>query len=83
MCGKTVAIVCFEIAPGYRGKGIVSALIDRVCDDAKEAGDIAVEGYAQIKDQKDEFDFTGPVRLFNKAGFNKVARQDGRMRKIL
>lgn len=85
MCGKTVAIVCFEIAPGYRGKGIASALIDRVCDDAKEAGDIAVEGYAQIKDQKDEFDFTGPVRLFNKAGFNKVARQNGQiiMRKIL
>lgn len=85
ICGKTVAIVCFEIAPGYRGKGIASALIDRVCDDAKKAGYIAVEGYAQIKDQKDEFDFTGPVRLFNKAGFNKVARQNGQiiMRKIL
>ena len=85
MCWKTVAIVCFEIAPGYRGKGIASALIDRVCDDAKKAGYIAVEGYAQIKDQKDEFDFTGPVRLFNKAGFNKVARQTGQiiMRKIL
>lgn len=84
-CGKTVAIVCFEIAPGYRGKGIASALINRVCDDAKKAGYIAVEGYAQVKDLRDEFDFTGPVRLFSKAGFNEVARQNGQivMRKVL
>lgn len=84
-CGKTIAIVCFEIAPGYRGKGIASALIDRVCTDAKRAGYIAVEGYAQIKDQKNDFDFTGPVRLLDKAGFREVARQDGHfvMRKIL
>ena len=83
-CGKTVAIVCFEIAPGYRGKGIASALIDRVCDDAKKAGYFAVEGYAQVKDQRDEFDFTGPVRLFDKAGFSEVARQNGQivMRKL-
>lgn len=84
-CGKTVAIVCFEIAPGYRGKGIASALINRVCDDAKKAGYIAVESYAQVKDLRDEFDFTGPVRLFSKAGFNEVARQNGQivMRKVL
>ena len=84
-CGKTVAIVCFVIAPGYRGKGIASALINRVCDDAKKAGYIAVEGYAQVKDLRDEFDFTGPVRLFSKAGFNEVARQNGQivMRKVL
>ena len=30
-CGKTISIVCFEIAPGYRGMGIASAFIDRVC----------------------------------------------------
>ena len=78
-CGKTVSIVCFEIAPEYRGKGIASALIDRVCADAKKAGYAAVEGYAQIKDQRDEFDFTGPVRLFDKAGFTEVARDDGQI----
>lgn len=84
-CGKTVAIVCFEIAPGYRGKGIASALINCVCDDARKAGYVAVEGYAQVKDQRDKFDFTGPVQLFDKAGFNKVARQGSQiiMRKIL
>ena len=29
-CGKTISIVCFEIAPEYRGMGIASAFIDRV-----------------------------------------------------
>lgn len=84
-CGKTVAVVCFEIAPEYRGKGIASALIDRVCLDAKMAEYTAVEGYAQIKKARDDFDFTGPVQFFNKAGFSEVARQDGQivMRKIL
>lgn len=84
-CEKTISIVCFEIAPGYRGKGIATALINRVCDDAKNSGYIAVEGYAQVKNQRDEFDFTGPVRLFGKAGFTEVTRQDGQiiMRKVI
>ena len=38
ICGKTISIVCFEIAPEYRGKGIASAFIERVCNDAKEKG---------------------------------------------
>lgn len=47
-CGKTISIVCFEIAPEYRGIGIASAFIDRVCADAKDKGYMAVEGYAKI-----------------------------------
>ena len=43
-CGKTVSVVCFEIAPEYRGMGIASAFIDRVCSDAKSKGYAAVEG---------------------------------------
>lgn len=84
-CGRTMSIVCFEIAPEYRGKGIASAFIERVCADAKAAGYAAVEGYAKIRDTRDEFDFTGPVRLFEKAGFTEVSRQDGQiiMRKPL
>ena len=85
VCGKTVAIVCFEIAPGYRGKGIASALIEKVCEDAKAGGYAAVEGYAKVTDVRDEFDFTGPVHLYEKAGFSRVAEQNGQviMRKAL
>ena len=84
-CGKTISIVCFEIAPEYRGMGIASAFIDRVCSDAKSKGFVAVEGYAKITDKRDDFDYQGPVRLYQKAGFAEVARENGQvvMRKVL
>lgn len=84
-CGKTISIVCFEIAPEYRGKGIASAFIDRVCADAKANGYIAVEGYAKIYEERNDYDYQGPVRLYQKAGFEEVMRQDGQiiMRKLL
>ncbi len=84
-CGKTISIVCFEIAPGYRGKGLASAFIERICDDAKATGYAAVEGYAQISEARDEYDFKGPVRLYEKVGFTKIMEQNGQviMRKVL
>lgn len=86
ICGKTVSIVCFEIAPEYRRNlGIASAFIDRVCADAKAKGYAAVEGYAQIRNERDDYDFYGPIRLYEKAGFFEVTRQNGQivMRKML
>ena len=84
-CGKTISIVCFEIAPGYRGMGLASAFIDRVCDDAKINGYFAVEGYAKISEVRDEYDFKGPVRLYEKAGFTRIMEQNGQviMRRVL
>ncbi len=85
ICEKTISIVCFEIAPEYRGRGIASAFIEKVCYDAKEKGYIAVEGYAKLSEKRDDFDFQGPMQLYEKAGFVEVARQDGQviMRKML
>lgn len=85
ICGKTISIVCFEIAPAYRGIGIASAFIDKVCADAKEKGYVAVEGYAKVYEERNEFDYRGSLRLYQKAGFSEVARQDGQviMRKLL
>lgn len=84
-CEKTISIVCFEIAPAYRGIGIASAFIERVCNDAKEKGYVAVEGYAKLSQKRDNFDFQGPMQLYEKSGFVEVARQDGQviMRKII
>ena len=84
-CGKTVSIVCFEIAPEYRGKGIASAFIERICSDAKAVGYAAVEGYAKLSENRDDYDFQGPIQLYRKAGFVEVARENGQaiMRKIL
>ena len=84
-CGRTISIVCFEIAPGYRRMGIASAFIDRVCADARSKGYAAVEGYANLSDQWNDFDYHGPYRLYQKAGFTEAAREKGQavMRKVL
>ena len=84
-CGKTMSIVCFEIAPEYRGMGIASAFIDRVCADAKSKGYAAVEGYPILSDQRNVFDYQGPYHLYQKAGFIEVVRENGQavMRKVL
>ena len=84
-CGKTISIVCFEIAPEYRGRGIASAFIDRVCHDAKAKGYAAVEGYARVSEERNDFDYQGPLRLYQKAGFVEAAREGKQviMRKAL
>ena len=68
------SIVCFEIAPGYRGKGIATALLSRVCADAAEEGYDKVEVYPVIRKTREELDFTGPVHLYEKAGFIRTAQ---------
>ena len=69
------SVLCFEIAPNYRGKGIALALLTHICGDAKVNGFDAVEGYPYIRHQRETFDFNGPTRLFEKVGFTKVAEQ--------
>ena len=46
---------------------------------------MAVEGYAKLSDKQNEFDYQGPVHLYQKAGFIEVMRKDGQvvMRKEL
>jgi len=69
------AVVCFEIAPAFRGKGVATALLQRVVDDARAEGYIAVEGFPAVRNERYEWDCTGPVRLFEKAGFVAVPQK--------
>ena len=71
------AVVCFEIAPGYRGKGVATALLARVVEDARAEGFAAVEGYPQVHAQRFEWDYTGPIRLYEKLGFVRKDQPDG------
>ena len=68
-------IICFEIAPEYRGKGVATALVNRVLADAKAEGYAAVEGYAFERTERYEWDFTGPARLYEKLGFVATTKQ--------
>ena len=73
--GKTVSVLCFAIAPDYRGQGLSLALLERIVEDAKAHGYAAVEGYPKIQKDREPYDFNGPLRLFEKAGFVETARE--------
>jgi GNAT superfamily N-acetyltransferase len=79
------AVICFLIAPEFRGKGVATALLTRVEADAKTEGYIAVFGFPVVRTERYEWDNPGPIRLYEKAGFVKAAEQAGRvvMRKEL
>jgi len=51
------AIICFEIAPEYRGKDVASALLNRAVADAKAEGYVAVESFPYAHRERDEWDF--------------------------
>ncbi len=75
-CGKTMSVVCFAIAPDYYGKGVASALMDRVIADAIAMGYATVEGYAHVQKERVNNDFKGPIHLYEKAGFVESIRVD-------
>ena len=82
---KEKAVVCFEIAPEYRGKNVATALLDRVIADAKADGYVAVVSFPKVRAERYEWDYLGPVRLYENAGFQKESEKDGKavMRKEL
>ena len=76
---KEKAVICFEIAPDFRGKGVATALLQRAITDAKAEGYIAVVSFPEARTERYEWDFRGPVRLYEKARFTKVSEKDGIM----
>jgi GNAT superfamily N-acetyltransferase len=70
-------VLCFEIAPEYRGKGVASALLNRVVTDAAAESYAADEGFPKVHSERNEWDFTGPARLYEKLGFTAITKQDG------
>lgn len=74
--GRVKAITCFCIAPMYRGKGVATTLLERVVADAESECYDAVEGYPRILGKREEFDYTGPERLYENAGFATVAKNE-------
>ncbi len=76
--GEIKSVVCFEIAPEYRGKGIAALLLRRVCQDAESEGYTYVEAYPMTGESALGLAFTGPKRLYEKAGF-QIAAQKGNM----
>ena len=73
--GQVKAVVCFEIAPEYRGKGIATLLLEAVCRDALAEGYAYVEAYPAKDEGLQGMAFTGPKGLYVKKGFTVTARE--------
>lgn len=69
---KVKSVFCFAIAPEMRGKGVASALLKHICEDAKKDGFDFVEAYPNKSFIDTELDFMGPVGMFEKLGFERL-----------
>ena len=83
--GLIKSVVCFEIAPEYRRKGIATRLLEQVCLDALKDGYILVEAYPAKTGENVGLAFTGTPHFYEKAGFIPFLEQDNTivMRKTL
>lgn len=72
--GIIKSLVCFEVAPGFRGRGVAKALLARVCADAEKDGFQFVEVYPREAGERFELDFNGPRAMYQNAGFQEVRR---------
>ncbi len=76
LTGKTAltgkAIVCYLIRPDMRGKGVASALLERVVADAAAQGYDFVEAFPINGASSCAGEYHGPAVMYEKAGFQKV-----------
>ena len=82
---NTISIICFAVAPQFRGKGVATKLLEYIIADAAARGFAAAEGYVNLKYAGHDWDYTGPTGLYCKFGFSEVARMGEQviMRKLL
>lgn len=69
-------IVCFVVGRGYRGKGLMSRLLEGAVEHARGHGATAIEGYPvePSEELKGYQGFQGVRPVFERAGFREVKR---------
>jgi GNAT superfamily N-acetyltransferase len=74
----TWSIVCFYIAPGWRGRRVASRLLEAACARAFELGAKELEGYPVVPKTgpiPNAFAYTGLPGMFETAGFRELNRE--------
>lgn len=71
------SVVCFYVAPAWRGRGVMTRLLEAAVAYAREHGAALVEGYPKDAPGRapDLYLFTGLMPTFERAGFVEVARR--------
>jgi GNAT superfamily N-acetyltransferase len=75
------SIMCFLVAPGHRGKGVGTALLNAACDKLRRDKLRVAEGYPTTNPVKRDWEtpwaeenYKGPLSMYLKAGF-KIHRR--------
>ena len=70
-------IVCFVVAPAWRGKGVARTLLEAALADAKARGLALVQAAPRLAAEGGAANYHGPLSMFEKAGFTRH-RAEGR-----
>lgn len=79
---RTWSVVCFYIAPAWRGRGVATRLLEAATAHALSLGADRVEGYPVVPKQTSApvpaaFAWTGVPAMFRVAGYEEVPRPAG------
>lgn len=66
---RVKSIFCFTVAPDFRGKGVASAMLEKVIADAKNDGYEYLEAYPNKQEADMYYSYVGPLKLYEKYGF--------------
>jgi GNAT superfamily N-acetyltransferase len=72
------SIVCFVVAPPYRGSGVARQLLDAACDGFRREGFAFAEGYPRRGADSAAHAYHGPLEMYLAAGF-AIAREADRV----
>jgi GNAT superfamily N-acetyltransferase len=73
---RNAAIVCFAVAPPYRGHGVARRLLDAAVERLRRADVDAVEAYPTRDPSGASAAYHGTVAMFSDAGFDLVSDDD-------
>jgi GNAT superfamily N-acetyltransferase len=66
---QTGSIVCFNVAPAQRRRGIAAALLEAACQGLSGLGLKAAEAYPSLEPSTDAASYHGPLQMYLRAGF--------------
>ncbi len=76
---KVKSVFCFTVAPDFRGKGVASAMLEKVIADAKSDGYEYLEAYPNKQEADMYYSYVGPLKLYEKYGFESYTETKWRL----